>query len=57
MAPGRRPAGRGGQAEGHSVETLVSTYVGALAGDETLANERIEAALAGADGPVIRGSC
>jgi integrase len=31
---------------GHSVETLVSTYVGALSGDEALANERIEAALA-----------
>lgn len=33
---------------GHSVETLVSTYVGALHGDEALANERIETALAGA---------
>jgi integrase len=33
---------------GHSVETLVSTYVGALDGDETLANERIEATLAAA---------
>jgi hypothetical protein len=31
---------------GHSVETLVSTYVGALTGDEKLANERIDAALA-----------
>jgi hypothetical protein len=31
---------------GHTVETLVATYVGALAGDETFANERIEAALA-----------
>lgn len=31
---------------GHSVETLVSTYVGALEGDDDLANERIEAALA-----------
>ena len=31
---------------GHSVETLVSTYVGAVEGDEALANERIEAALA-----------
>ncbi len=30
---------------GHSVETLVSTYVGALDGDESIANERIEAAL------------
>lgn len=32
----------------HRVETLVSTYVGALHGDEALANERIEAALGGA---------
>jgi hypothetical protein len=31
---------------GHSVETLVSTYVGALTGDEMLANDRIDAALA-----------
>jgi integrase len=30
---------------GHSVETLVSTYVGALDGDESIANARIEAAL------------
>lgn len=30
---------------GHTVETLVSTYVGALTGDETLTNERIAAAL------------
>lgn len=30
---------------GHSVETLVSTYVGALDGDDVLANERIERAL------------
>jgi integrase len=29
----------------HSVETLVSTYVGALEGDEAIANERIEAVL------------
>lgn len=34
---------------GHSVETLVSTYVGALEGDDDLANERIDAALAGDD--------
>lgn len=27
---------------GHSVETLVSTYVGALDGDETHANDRID---------------
>ena len=30
---------------GHSVETLVSTYVGALEGDDTIANDLIEAAL------------
>lgn len=30
---------------GHSVETLVSTYVGALDGDEAVANERIDAVL------------
>lgn len=30
---------------GHSVETLVSTYVGALDGGEQLANERIDAVL------------
>jgi hypothetical protein len=28
------------------VETLVSTYVGAIEGDEALSNERIDAALA-----------
>lgn len=32
---------------GHSVETLVSTYVGALPDDEAIGNQRIEAALAG----------
>jgi len=31
---------------GHSVETLVSTYVGALEGDDAVANDLIEAALA-----------
>jgi integrase len=31
----------------HSVETLVSTYVGALAGDESLANRKIERVLLG----------
>lgn len=33
---------------GHSVETLVSTYVGALEGDDVVANERIEVALTAA---------
>jgi hypothetical protein len=32
---------------GHSVDTLVSTYVGALTGDEDLANRRIAALLGG----------
>ncbi|HXY46151.1 MAG TPA: site-specific integrase [Acidimicrobiales bacterium] len=41
------PLGEVAKRMGHSVETLVSTYVGALAGDETFANERIEAVLAG----------
>jgi integrase len=39
------PLGEVAKRMGHSVETLVSTYVGALAGDEVLANDRIEAAL------------
>lgn len=39
------PLGDVAKRMGHSVETLVSTYVGALEGDEALANERIEAAL------------
>ena len=36
------PLGEVAQRLGHSVETLVSTYVGALAGDETRANELID---------------
>jgi integrase len=39
------PLGEVARRLGHSVETLVSTYVGALAGSEEIANERIEAAL------------
>lgn len=39
------PLGDVAKRMGHSVETLVSTYVGALAGDEELANARIEATL------------
>jgi hypothetical protein len=31
---------------GHSVETLVSTYVGVLDGDEDLGNSRIDSVLA-----------
>jgi integrase len=40
------PLGEVAKRMGHSVETLVSTYVGALTGDETIANDRIDAALA-----------
>jgi integrase len=36
------PLGEAARRLGHSVETLVSTYVGALTGDEELANTRIE---------------
>ena len=42
------PLGEVAKRMGHSVETLVSTYVGALEGDEVLANRRIDEAL---DGP------
>ena len=40
------PLGEVARRLGHSVETLVSTYVGALDGDEQIANDRIDAALA-----------
>lgn len=40
---------------GHSVETLVSTYVGALEGDDAVANERIEQALS-SDRPSAPGT-
>lgn len=43
------PLGEVAKRMGHSVETLVSTYVGALEGDEALANARIEEALRLAD--------
>jgi len=39
------PLGEVARRLGHSVETLVSTYVGALVGDESLANSKIEAAI------------
>ena len=39
------PLGEAAKRLGHSVETLVSTYVGALDGDELLGNQRIQAAL------------
>ncbi len=40
------PLGEVARRLGHSVEVLVSTYVGAIDGDEELANARIEAILA-----------
>ena len=39
------PLGEVARRLGHNVQTLVSTYVGALDGDEAIGNERIEAAL------------
>lgn len=39
------PLGETARRLGHSVETLVSTYVGALEGDEEIGNQRIEAEL------------
>lgn len=41
------PLGEVAKRMGHSVETLVSTYIGALTGDETVANERIDAVMVG----------
>ena len=40
------PLGEAARRLGHSVDTLVSTYIGALEDDESLANTRIEAVLA-----------
>lgn len=45
------PLGEASRRLGHSVETLVSTYVGALDGDEAIGNMRIEAELNGHLGP------
>ena len=39
------PLGEVARRLGHSVDTLVTTYVGALDGDEQLANDRIDSAL------------
>jgi hypothetical protein len=39
------PLGEVARRLGHSVETLVSTYVGALDGDDTAANKLIHSAL------------
>ncbi len=40
------PLGEVARRLGHSVETLVTTYAGVLAGDEALADKRIDDALA-----------
>lgn len=48
------PLGEVARRMGHSVETLVSTYVGALDGDEALANERIDAVLGATRSPAAR---
>ncbi|MFN0089286.1 MAG: tyrosine-type recombinase/integrase [Acidimicrobiales bacterium] len=42
------PLGEVARRLGHGVDTLVSTYVGALVGDEALANDRIDAVLGAA---------
>jgi hypothetical protein len=41
------PLGEVARRLGHSVQTLVSTYVGALQGDDTAANKLIDSTLAG----------
>lgn len=46
------PLGETARRLGHSVETLVGTYVGALEGDEELGNQRIEAELQAFGSPV-----
>ncbi|MGH9132110.1 MAG: tyrosine-type recombinase/integrase [Acidimicrobiales bacterium] len=43
------PLGEVAKRMGHSVQTLVNTYVGAMSGDEAIANQRIEAGMAGPD--------
>lgn len=43
------PLGETARRLGHSVETLVSVYVGALGDDEKLGNARIEAELRAGD--------
>lgn len=48
------PLGEVARRMGHSVETLVSTYVGALTGDEQLANQRIDDVLAPALKPNLK---
>jgi integrase len=51
------PLGEVARRLGHTVDTLVSTYVGALTGDETVTNQRIASALAMALGsPSLRAA-
>lgn len=45
------PLGEVARRLGHSVDTLVSTYVGALDGDEQIANDRIDLALGDSPSP------
>ena len=45
------PFGEVARRLGHSVETLVTTYAGVLAGDEALANKRIDDVLSTTDAP------
>jgi hypothetical protein len=40
------PLGEAALRLGHSVETLVAHYMGALQGDDLVANERVDVALA-----------
>ena len=44
------PLGEAARRLGHSVETLVTFYVGALQGDDLVANDRIDACLGWSDG-------
>jgi integrase len=48
------PLGEVARRMGHSVETLVSAFVGALTGDEQVANQRIDDALAPALKPDLK---
>lgn len=49
------PLGEVAARMGHSVETLVSTYVGAVNGGDAIANERIDAILAGSSSTSLTG--
>jgi integrase len=47
MLKARVPRAEAARRLGHSVETLVSTYIGAMDGDDTEANSHIDEALGG----------